>query len=71
MLDAKNGGAAADSLSLGSPLSILLTFSRGEFGFKLLLALVQCLQTKLPAVDLNIELIDIPGDLCSLRFVFF
>ena len=52
-------------------MSILLSFSRGEFGFKLLLALVQRLQTKLPAVDLNIKLIDVTGDLCSLRFVFF
>ena len=48
-----------------------LSFSRGEFGLKLLLALVQRLQTKLPAVELNVELIDVTGDLCSLRFVFF
>ena len=41
-----------------------------EFRFQLLLALVQALQAKLPAMKLDAELIDVAGDLGSLGFVF-
>ena len=38
---------------------------------KFLLALLQSLKTKLPAVQLDTELIDIARDLRALRFVLF
>src|SRR5205085_1993237 len=42
-----------------------------EIVFELRFAFVQCLQTQLPAVQLNRELIDVTGDFGALRFVFF
>src|ERR1700730_3227089 len=47
-----------------------LCLVRAELFFELGFALVQCLQTQLPAMQLNAELIDVTGDLGSLRFVF-
>jgi hypothetical protein len=41
-----------------------------QLGFELLLAFVQALQTQLPAMQLNAELIDVARDLGPLRFVF-
>lgn len=38
---------------------------------QVLTPLVQRLQAKLPAMQLDAELVDIAGDLCALRFVFF
>jgi len=38
--------------------------------FKLRFALVQCLQSQLPAMELDRELIDVAGNFGTLRFVF-
>ncbi|MDQ2824564.1 MAG: hypothetical protein M3R29_03865 [Verrucomicrobiota bacterium] len=37
---------------------------------QLFFALIQCLETKLPAMQLNAVLIDVAGDFSALRFVF-
>ena len=42
-----------------------------EIVFELRFALVQHLQTQLPAMQLDRELIDVAGDLSALRFVLF
>ena len=39
--------------------------------FELRFAFVQSLQTQLPAMQLDRELIDVTGHFCALRFVFF
>ena len=46
------------------------TLSGSQLGFEFLLALVQSLQSQLPAMELNAELIDVARDLRPLRFVF-
>jgi len=50
--------------------SASLRLDQRQFFFKLLFTLVQRLQTQLPAMQLNVELIDITGGFGSLRFVF-
>jgi hypothetical protein len=50
--------------------SPILTAPRGcQFRFQFLLALVQALETKLPTMQLDAELVDVAGDLGALRFV--
>ena len=44
---------------------------RAQVFFQLRFAIVQGLQTQLPAMQLNGQLIDVTGDLGALRFVFF
>ncbi len=41
-----------------------------QFFLQLGFAFVQCLQTQLPAMQLDRQLIDITGDFGALRFVF-
>src|ERR1022692_1754182 len=57
------------SASLQLPLATVL--GRLDLFIEIAFALVECLQTQLPAMQLNGELIDITSDLSSLGFVFF
>jgi len=59
---------------LVSPRRICLTNAAdlaglAKFSQKLLFALVQVLQPQMPAVKLNVELIDVTLHFCPLRFV--
>ena len=61
---------AGGAFFLASPAggrSTWLRLERRQFLFDLGLALVQCLETQLPAVKLNTQLIDVTGNLRALR----
>ena len=58
----------------GDKLARLRSRSSGvtnEIGFQMGVALVQRLQSEPPAVELDVQLIDIAADLGSLRFVLY
>ena len=73
-------GAVFDHASLVSGLlragetpastNFCATSTLPELFFELRFAFVQCLQTQLPAMQLDCQLIDVTGHLGALRFVF-